>query len=69
MVLIPFILTALPESLSYMTARNDKKGLRKVLLKMQPDLKLEEDFELILPAADKQRWLDEVRRYAAALAC
>ena len=22
-----------------------------------------------LPAADKQRWLDEVRRYAAALAC
>lgn len=54
-LLIPFILTALPESLGYMTARNDKKGLRKVLLKMQPDLKLEDDFELILPAADKPK--------------
>ena len=50
-LLIPFILTMLPESIGYMAARNDRKGLKKVLQQMQPGLKIDDDAEFIVPNA------------------
>lgn len=52
-LLIPFMLKSLPESLSYLVARRDNSRLRAVARRLQPDIVLDERAEFIVPAEDR----------------
>ena len=52
-VLIPFILKFMPESLPFLIRRRDDAQLRRVVAKMRPDVRLQQDAEFLVPAEDK----------------
>ncbi len=52
-LLIPFILKSMPESLAYLTAQRDDGPLRDVVQRMDPTLKLQPQDKLIVPAHDR----------------
>jgi AAHS family benzoate transporter-like MFS transporter len=52
-VLIPFILKYLPESLSFVLRRHGNQNALGILRKIRPDLKLDPGCELLLPAVDR----------------
>lgn len=52
-LLIPFILRSMPESLSYLIARNDDSRLREVVRRIQPDIRLEAHEQFLVPAEDR----------------
>lgn len=51
-LLIPFILKSMPESLAYLTARQDETRLREVLNRMEPGLHAGPQDRLVLPQHD-----------------
>jgi AAHS family benzoate transporter-like MFS transporter len=51
-VLIPFILKTMPESLAFLSSRADKTPLREVLNRMQPGLNLTPDDRLVVAHKD-----------------
>ena len=51
-VLIPFILKTMPESLAFLSSRADKTPLREVLNRMQPGLNLTADDRLVVAHKD-----------------
>lgn len=52
-VLIPFILKYMPESLPFLVKQHDDTRLREVIRKMRPDMRLEPHEEFLVPAEDK----------------
>jgi MFS transporter, AAHS family, benzoate transport protein len=53
LLLVPFILKVMPESLSYMIAKQDDTDLRRVVREIRPDLKLRPDDRFVVPDVDK----------------
>ena len=52
-VLIPFILKYMPESLPFLIKQHDDTRLREVVRKIRPDMRLEPHEEFLVPAEDK----------------
>jgi AAHS family benzoate transporter-like MFS transporter len=52
-VLIPFILRSMPESLPFLIAHHDDSHLREIVGRIQPGLKMEPHEEFLVPAEDK----------------
>jgi AAHS family benzoate transporter-like MFS transporter len=52
-VLIPFILTYMPESLPFLIKQHDDSHLRQVVSKIRPDIRLDPHEEFLVPAEDK----------------
>jgi AAHS family benzoate transporter-like MFS transporter len=52
-VLIPFILKYMPESLPFLIKQHDDTRLREVVRKIRPDMRLEPHEEFVVPAEDK----------------
>lgn len=52
-LLIPFILKSMPESLPYLIAHHDDSHLREVVRRIEPGLKLGADEEFLVPAVDR----------------
>ena len=52
-VLIPFILKYMPESLPFLIKKQDDSQLRQIVAKIQPGLRLEAHEEFLVPAEDK----------------
>ncbi len=53
LLLIPFILKSMPESLPYLIAHHDDGPLRKIVSQIEPSLKMQSHEEFALPAEDK----------------
>jgi AAHS family benzoate transporter-like MFS transporter len=53
LLLIPFILKSMPESLPYLIAHHDDGPLRKIVSQIEPSLKMQAHEEFALPAQDK----------------
>ncbi|MEY5097769.1 MAG: hypothetical protein RJA36_488 [Pseudomonadota bacterium] len=53
LLLIPFILKAMPESLSYLIAHHDDRHLREVVQRIEPGLQLSAVDQFVVPANDK----------------
>ena len=52
-LLIPFILKMMPESLPFLIKHHDDTHLRQVVSRLAPDLRMEAHEEFLLPAEDK----------------
>lgn len=52
-LLIPVILTYLPESLQFLISQRDDARLRQIVRKMRPDIRLESLNEFVVPSQDK----------------
>ena len=52
-VLIPFVLRYLPESLPFLIKHHDGTQLRRVVARMRPDITIEPDDEFLVPAQDR----------------
>lgn len=52
-LLIPFILRYMPESLPYLIRQHDDRHLREVVQKIRPDIRLEAHEEFLVPAEDR----------------
>ena len=52
-LLIPFILKSMPESLAYLIAKRDQKALRDVGRRMDPSKRIEDNAEFVVPAVDQ----------------
>ncbi|MCW5662362.1 MAG: MFS transporter [Piscinibacter sp.] len=52
-LLIPFILKSMPESLPYLIAHHDDSHLREVVRRIQPGIRLEAHEEFLVPAKDR----------------
>lgn len=52
-ILIPFIMKTMPESLGYMITKGDQDSLRKVVGQLQPELKLDADAQFLVPEDDR----------------
>jgi AAHS family benzoate transporter-like MFS transporter len=52
-VLIPFVLKSMPESIAYLMAKQDRERLRSVALGLQPDLKLDAQVDFSVPREDR----------------
>jgi len=52
-VLIPFILKYMPESMPFLIRKGDDAHLRQVVGKLRPDLRLEPHEQFLVPAEDK----------------
>ena len=52
-VIIPFILKYMPESLPYLIKQHDDTKLREVVRRIRPDIRLEAHEEFMVPAEDK----------------
>ena len=52
-VLIPFILKYLPESMPFLIKKGDETQLRQVVGKLRPDVRLEPHEQFLVPAEDK----------------
>ncbi len=53
LLLIPFILKTMPESLPYLIAHHDDRHLREVVQRIEPGLQLQADDEFVVPVHDK----------------
>jgi len=53
LLLIPFILKTMPESLPYLIAHHDDSHLREIVQRIEPSLKLGADDEFVVPASEK----------------
>ncbi len=53
LLLIPFILKSMPESLPYLIAHHDDSHLRQIVSRIQPNLKMAAHEEFLVPAEDK----------------
>lgn len=53
LLLIPFILKTMPESLPYLIAHHDDSHLREIVQRIEPSLKLGADDEFVVPASGK----------------
>jgi AAHS family benzoate transporter-like MFS transporter len=53
LLLIPFILKSMPESLPYLIAHRDDGPLRRIVSQIEPGLKMQAHDEFALPAEDK----------------
>ena len=53
LLLIPFILKSMPESLPYLIAHHDDRHLREVVQQIEPGLKLTADDQFIVPPSTK----------------
>jgi len=53
LLLIPFILKTMPESLPYLIAHHDDRHLREVVQRIEPSLQLKADDEFVVPVNDK----------------
>ena len=51
-VLIPFILKTMPESLPYLISHRDDRHLREVVQRVEPSLKLKADDQFVIPQVD-----------------
>ena len=51
-VLIPFILKTMPESLPYLISHRDDRHLREVVQRVDPSLKLKADDQFVIPQVD-----------------
>ncbi len=52
-VLIPFILKSMPESLPYLISHRDDRHLREVLAGLRPDVRIAADDRFVVPVADR----------------
>ena len=52
-LLIPFILKTMPESLSYLVSRKDDSQLRDVVRKLEPGINLQAHEQFLVPAEDR----------------
>lgn len=53
LVLIPFILKSMPESLPYLIAHHDDRHLREIVQRIEPSLRLSADDQFVVPASAK----------------
>lgn len=51
-LLIPFILKTMPESLAFLLRKGDKEHLRETVHKLVPEVRLAPDAEFVMPASD-----------------
>lgn len=51
-LLIPLILTYLPESLQFLISQRDDARLRQIVRRMRPDIRLESLYEFVVPSQD-----------------
>ena len=53
LLLIPFIMKSMPESLPFLIAHHDDSHLRQVVSRLQPGLRMEAHEEFVVPAEDR----------------
>lgn len=62
-LLIPFILKSMPESLAYLIAHDDDRHLREMLVELRPDMAIAADARFVLPSSDRAGGVPIVRLF------
>ncbi len=62
-LLIPFILKSMPESLPFLIAHRDDRHLREVLRELRPDVPVAADARFVVPGADRSGGVPLVRLF------